>query len=207
MSSQRTIRSETLGTPSPEGLGTGRVCGVQSRLGTEELAALLVSLVREVPGFPRPGVLFRDLSPVFADATAFHAVVDAVVVAAQQVDVVVGVEARGFLLGAAAAYALGVGVIGVRKPGKLPVVSDREGYALEYGVASLELADGVLRPGQRALVVDDVLATGGTMAATCALVERAGAEVSGIAVLLELASLRGRERLAGRSLQALLTVG
>jgi adenine phosphoribosyltransferase len=180
---------------------------VQSRLGTEELAALLVSLVREVPGFPRPGVLFRDLSPVFADATAFHAVVDAVVVAAQRVDVVVGVEARGFLLGAAAAYALEVGVIGVRKPGKLPVVSDREGYALEYGVTSLELADGVLRPGQRALVVDDVLATGGTMAATCALVERAGAEVSGIAVLLELASLRGRERLAGRSLQALLTVG
>ena len=125
---------------------------------------------------------------------------------AEQVDVVVGIEARGFLLGAATAYALGVGVVGVRKPGKLPVVCDREDYCLEYGVTSLELANGVLRPGQRALVVDDVLATGGTAAASCALVERAGATVSGIAVVLEIASLAGRDRLAGRSLHVLLTV-
>jgi adenine phosphoribosyltransferase len=179
---------------------------VQSGLNVADLAALLVPLVREVPDFPQPGVLFWDLAPVFADATAFRAVVDAMVAAAQQVDVVVGVEARGFLLGAAAAYALGVGVVGVRKPGKLPLVSDREGYALEYGVASLELSRDVLRPGQRAFVVDDVLATGGTAVATCVLVERAGATVGGIAVLLELASLRGRDRLAGHSLQALLTV-
>jgi adenine phosphoribosyltransferase len=171
-----------------------------------DLAALLVSLIREVPNFPQPGVLFRDLAPVFADATAFRAVVDALVAPVQQVDVVIGVEARGFLLGAAAAYALDAGVVGVRKPGKLPMVCDREGYALEYGVASLELADGVLRPGQRALVVDDVLATGGTAAATCALVERAGATVSGVAVLLEIAALAGRDRLAGRSLHILLTV-
>jgi adenine phosphoribosyltransferase len=125
----------------------------------------------------------------------------------ERVDVVVGVEARGFLLGAAVAYALRAGAVGVRKPGKLPVVSDCESYALEYGVAALELAHGVLRPGQRTLVVDDVLATGGTAAATCALVERAGATVSGIAVLLEIASLRGRDRLVGRSLHTLLTVG
>ncbi|MGH3927082.1 MAG: phosphoribosyltransferase family protein, partial [Pseudonocardiaceae bacterium] len=111
-----------------------------------------------------------------------------------------------FLLGAAAGYALGAGVVGVRKPGKLPVVADREAYALEYGSASLELADGVLRPGQRALVVDDVMATGGTVAAACALVERAGVVVKGIAVVLEIASLRGRERLAARPLRALLTV-
>lgn len=97
-------------------------------------------------------------------------------------------------------------MVGVRKPGKLPVVCDQEGYALEYGVTALELAAGVLRPGQRALVVDDVLATGGTAAATCALVERAGATVSGVAVLLEIASLAGRDRLAGRSLHVLLTV-
>ncbi|MGH3864596.1 MAG: adenine phosphoribosyltransferase [Pseudonocardiaceae bacterium] len=174
------------------------------RLSIDDLATLLVSLIREVPDFPQPGVLFRDLAPVFADATAFRAVVDALIAPTQQVDVVVGVEARGFLLGAAAAYALGVGVVGVRKPGKLPVVCDREDYALEYGVASLELAPGVLRPAQRALVVDDVLATGGTAAATCALVERAGVTVSGIAVLLEIGSLRGRDRLVGRVVHALL---
>lgn len=170
----------------------------------DDLAAFLVSLIREVPDFPKPGVLFWDLAPVFANATAFRAVVDALIAPIQQVDVVVGVEARGFLLGAAAAYALSVGVVGVRKPGKLPVVCDREGYALEYGVASLELAHGVLWPAQRVLVVDDVLASGGTAAATCALVERAGATVSGIAVLVEICSLRGRDRLVGRVVHALL---
>ncbi|MGQ0717244.1 MAG: adenine phosphoribosyltransferase [Pseudonocardiales bacterium] len=171
-----------------------------------DLAALLVPLIREVPDFPEPGVLFRDLAPLLADATVFRAVVDALVAPTPQVDVVVGVEARGFLLGASAAYALGAGVVGVRKPGKLPVVSDREAYALEYGVAALELAEGALRPGQRALVIDDVLATGGTVAATCALVERSGAAVSGIAVLLEIGSLRGRDRLGDRPLHALLTI-
>ena len=179
---------------------------VRTTTSRDDLAALLVSLIRVVPNFPQPGVLFQDLAPVFADATAFRAVVDALIAPAQQVDVVIGVEARGFLLGAAAAYALEAGVVGVRKPGKLPVVSDRESYALEYGIASLELAHSVLRPGQRALVVDDVLATGGTAAATCALVERAGASVSGIAVLLEIASLGGRDRLRGRPVHALLTV-
>ena len=179
---------------------------VRTTTSRDDLAALLVSLIRVVPNFPQPGVLFQDLAPVFADATAFRAVVDALIAPAQQVDVVIGVEARGFLLGGAAAYALEAGVVGVRKPGKLPVVCDQEGYVLEYGVASLELADGVLRPGQRALVVDDVLATGGTAAATCALVERAGATGSGVAVLLEIGSLGGRDRLAGRSLHVLLTV-
>lgn len=168
--------------------------------------AVLVPLIREVPDFPQPGVLFRDLAPVFADAAVFRAVVDALIAPAEQVDVVIGVEARGFLLGAAAAYALGAGVVGVRKPGKLPMVCDRERYALEYGATSLELAHGVVWPGQRALVVDDVLATGGTAAATCALVERAGVTISKIAVLLEIAALRGRDRLAGRRLHSLLTV-
>lgn len=175
----------------------------------DDLATLLGPLIREVPDFPRPGVLFQDLTPLFADATAFRAVVDAVAVCAPStppVDVVVGVEARGFLLGAAVAYALGAGVVGVRKAGKLPVVCDREGYALEYGVATLELARGVLRPAQRALVVDDVLATGGTAFATCALVERAGVTVEAVVVLLEIESLRGRDRLVGRVLRALLTL-
>ena len=177
-----------------------------------DLTALLAPLLRAVPDFPQPGVLFWDLTPVFADATAFRAVVDAVVASTAStlpvngpVDVVVGVEARGFLLGAAVAYALGAGMVGVRKPGKLPAVCDREGYALEYGIATLELAHGVLRPAQRAVVVDDVLATGGTAAATCALVERAGVRVSAVSVLLEIESLRGRGRLAGREVHALLT--
>jgi adenine phosphoribosyltransferase len=163
-------------------------------------------LIREVPDFPEPGVLFQDLGPAFADPTVFRAVIDALVVPIPDVDVMVGVEARGFLLAAAGAYALRAGVVGVRKPGKLPVVAHREAYALEYGTASLELADGALRPGQRVLIVDDVLATGGTVAATCALVERAGATVSGIAVVLEIASLGGRDRLAGRCLHSLLTI-
>jgi adenine phosphoribosyltransferase len=172
----------------------------------DDLATLLRPLIREVADYPQAGVLFRDLTPVFADAAAFRAAVDGLIIPSQQVDVVIGVEARGFLLGAAVAYALGAGVVGVRKPGKLPVVADRETYALEYGVASLELAGGVLRPGQRALVVDDVLATGGTVAATCALVERAGAAVSAISVLLEIASLGGRDRLPSRQVHALITV-
>jgi adenine phosphoribosyltransferase len=172
----------------------------------DDLATLLRPLIREVADFPQSGVLFRDLAPVFADAVAFRLAVDGLIIPSQQVDVVIGVEARGFLLGAAVAYALGAGVVGVRKPGKLPVVADRETYALEYGVASLELAGGVLRAGQQALVVDDVLATGGTVAATCALVERAGATVSAISVLLEIASLGGRNRLSGRQVHVLITV-
>jgi adenine phosphoribosyltransferase len=172
----------------------------------DDLTTLLRPLIREVANFPQAGILFRDLALVFADAAAFHAAVDGLIISDQQVDVVIGVEARGFLLGAAVAYAIGAGVIGVRKPGKLPIVADRETYALEYGVASLELAGGVLRPGQQALVVDDVLATGGTVAATCALVERAGATVSGISVLLEISSLGGRDRLAGRKVHTLITV-
>jgi adenine phosphoribosyltransferase len=172
----------------------------------DDLATLLRPLIREIADFPQSGVLFRDLAPLFADAAAFRAAVDGLIIPRQQIDVVIGVEARGFLLGAAVAYALGAGVVGVRKPGKLPIVADREIYALEYGVASLELAGGVLQPGQRALVVDDVLATGGTVAATCALVERAGATVSAISVLLEIASLGGRDRLPGRQVHALITV-
>jgi len=172
----------------------------------KDLSATLLPLIREVPDFPQPGVLFRDLAPLFADPAAFRVAVDGLITPVQQADVVIGVEARGFLLGAAVAYALGAGVVGVRKHGKLPVVAARASYGLEYGVASLELAHDVLRPGQRAFVVDDVLATGGTVAATCALVERAGATVTGISVVLEIASLGGRDRLGDRGVYALLRV-
>lgn len=163
-------------------------------------------LLRDVPDFPSPGVLFRDLTGVFADGPAFRAVADELAALVPSLDAVVGIEARGFLLGAAVAYARGIGVVAVRKPGKLPVVADSESYALEYGSATLELADAALRPGQRVLVVDDVLATGGTIAATCALVERAGAEVAGVGVVVEIAGLGARELLAGRPVKALLAV-
>lgn len=202
--------TSTVTTPPPlRGERRGRpdkVRQVQSRSNVPDLRAQLLPLVREVPDFPEPGVCFRDLGPALADAAAFRALVDALVAPARNIDVVVGVEARGFLLAAAAGYALGAGVVGVRKPGKLPMVADREAYALEYGTASLELADGSLHSGQRVWIVDDVLATGGTVAATCALVERAGATVGGIAVVLEIAPLGGRERLAYQSVHALLTV-
>lgn len=164
----------------------------------------MAPLIREVPDFPEPGVLFKDLNPVFADATAFRVVIDALLHAAPDVDTVVGVEARGFLLAAAVAYARGAGVVGVRKPGKLPVVGDRESYTLEYGTATLELAAGALHAGQRVLVVDDVLATGGTVDAACRLIERAGASVAGITVVVEIAALDARSRLAGRTVHALL---
>jgi adenine phosphoribosyltransferase len=162
------------------------------------------ALIRDVPDFPQPGILFRDLTPALADADAFLAIVDGLVAGAPPVDVVVGIEARGFVLGAAVARALRLGIVGVRKPGKLPVVAHRAEYSLEYGTATLELPADILRPGQRVLVVDDVLATGGTLAATCELVEQAAATVAALAVVVELAGLDGRARLAGHQLHTLL---
>ncbi len=162
-------------------------------------------LVREVPDFPEPGVLFRDIGPVLGDPAAFRSVCDALGRAAD-FDVVVGVEARGFLLGAAVAYARGTGIVGVRKPGKLPAVADRVDYTLEYGAASLELPAGAVESGQRVLVVDDVLATGGTLAATRQLVDQAGAVPVGAAVVLELTQLAGRENLGGWNVHALFSV-
>jgi adenine phosphoribosyltransferase len=175
---------------------------------TQELAlSAALALVREVPDFPEPGVLFRDLGPVFADGPAFRALTDGLAATLDPAtDVLVAIEARGFLLGAALGYATGLGVAPIRKPGKTPVVADRVSYELEYGSATLELPADLIRPGQRATLVDDVLATGGTVAATCELVERAGAEVAGVSLVMELAALGGRQRLAGRNIRALLTV-
>jgi adenine phosphoribosyltransferase len=166
-----------------------------------------LSLVREIPDFPEPGVLFRDLGPVFADGAAFRALVDELAHGVDQsVDVLVAIEARGFLLGAAVGYASGLGVVPVRKPGKSPLVAHRVSYELEYGTATLELPDGLLRPGQRALILDDVLATGGTARAAGQLVEAAGASVVGVSVVLELAALAGRTALPRYSVTALRMV-
>lgn len=164
-----------------------------------------LALIREIPDFPEPGVLFRDIGPMLADGPALGTVAGALG-RGHDFDVVAGVEARGFLVGAAVAQAFGKGVIGLRKPGKLPAVADSVDYQLEYGSASLELPDETLHTGQRVLVVDDVLATGGTMGAACQLVRRAGAEVAGAAVVLELTALGGRKYLEGESLRAVLTV-
>ena len=170
----------------------------------------MLSLLRDVPDFPQPGVLFRDLTPALADADAFAELVDDLtdrsVRSAVGVDVVLGIEARGFVLGGAIARSLRLGLACARKPGKLPTVAHRADYALEYGTATLELPAGVLSAGQRVLVVDDVLATGGTMAAACTLVEAAGATVAGIAVAIELADLDGRARLGGYRLVTHLTL-
>jgi len=153
-------------------------------------------------------VQFKDITPVLADAAAFRSVVEAMAgrVRTSEIpaDVVVGVEARGFLLGAAVALAAGVGVVPVRKAGKLPVVAASREYELEYGTATLELPGGVLVPGTRVYLVDDVLATGGTLAASCELVEQVGAVVCGIGVFIELTALAGREHLRVRAPAALL---
>ena len=164
--------------------------------------------IRDVPDFPRPGIVFKDLTPVLADAALFHGVITALAARVATLDVqrVVGIEARGFIFGGALAYTLRRGFIPVRKPSKLPRATHREAYGLEYGQDALELHVDAVAQGERVLVVDDVLATGGTALATAELVRRAGAEVTGVAVLLELAFLEGRPKLGDISFRALLTV-
>jgi adenine phosphoribosyltransferase len=171
-----------------------------------ELDAAL-GLIDEIPDFPEPGVLFRDLSPLFAHGEGFAAVTDALAATVEpDVERLVAVEARGFVLAAAVGYARGLGVVLVRKPGKLPSVAGRIDYALEYGTATLELPGNVAHAGLRVTVVDDVLATGGTADAACRLLEEAGATVAGISVVLELAALDGRAALPGRKVSSLQIV-
>jgi adenine phosphoribosyltransferase len=170
------------------------------------LADLVGPLVRDVPDFPQPGIMFKDITPLLSDGPAFAALVEAWATAHDGVDVVAAIEARGFILGAPLAVRLGVGFVPVRKAGKLPGATQRASYALEYGEATLEITADAVRPGQRILLVDDVLATGGTVAAAIELLERGGAEVVRTQVLIELAFLAGRDRLPGREVLATLTV-
>ncbi|NKQ52782.1 adenine phosphoribosyltransferase [Amycolatopsis sp. K13G38] len=166
-----------------------------------------LGLIAEIPDFPEPGVLFRDLSPLFAHGPGFAAVTDALAGTVEpDVELLAAVEARGFMLAAAVGYARGLGVVLVRKPGKLPSVAGRVDYALEYGTATLELPENVVRTGARVAVVDDVLATGGTVNAACTLLENAGGVVSGVSVVLELAALDGRAALGGRKVSSLQVV-
>ncbi len=164
-----------------------------------ELTARLLDRVRDVPDFPDPGIVFKDITPLLADAAAFAEVIEALSEPYRGTPphLVAGIEARGFILGAPVARALGVGFVPVRKKGKLPGDVIAASYDLEYGSATIEVTSDAFSPGDRVLVVDDVLATGGTAAATIDLVRRCGAEVVGITFLLELGFLSGREMLAG----------
>jgi adenine phosphoribosyltransferase len=163
--------------------------------------------IRDVPDFPRPGIVFRDLAPLLGDPDALRFTVDALAEAfsGRRVDKVVGVEARGFIVAAPVAYRLGAGFVPVRKPGKLPWRTEAEEYALEYGVDRLEVHADALNPGDHVLVVDDVIATGGTARAATRLVERLGGTVAGIGLVVELTFLAGREKLEGYDVVSLVT--
>jgi adenine phosphoribosyltransferase len=167
----------------------------------------LRKLIREVPDFPKPGILFYDITTLLKDPAAFKQVVDRMVdqVRDTPIDVVVGMESRGFIFSAPMAYQLGAGFVPVRKLGKLPAETIEVEYALEYGTATLEIHRDAIQPGQRVLIVDDLLATGGTVMGTIELVQRLGGEVAGLSFMVELGALRGRERLGQFEIHALLT--
>ena len=167
---------------------------------TEDLRAL----IRDIPDFPKEGILFRDITPLLADRDAFRHVVAAMAEPYQDIDHVVCIESRGFILGAPIAYKLDAGLVPVRKVGRLPSRTLQEDYALEYGVNTVEIHVDAIKPGERVIIVDDLLATGGTVHAAIKLVERLGAALIGVNVLVELRDLGGRERLAGYPVESLI---
>ena len=170
------------------------------------LAGLIQSKIRDISDYPQPGVVFKDITPLLGDGPAFGAVVGALASGHGPVDKVAGIEARGFILAASVACQLGAGFVPVRKQGRLPAPTYAQSYQLEYGTATIEVHQDAFAPGERVLIVDDVLATGGTAEATADLVRRAGAEVEAIAVILELGFLDGRSRLTGDTVRSLLVV-
>jgi adenine phosphoribosyltransferase len=167
----------------------------------------LKKIIREVPDYPRPGITFYDLTTLFKRGEALHAVIDKLAERFRddRVDAIAGIEARGFMLAAALAYEMRLGIVPVRKPGKLPWRIAGEDYTLEYGAGRLEVHEDAVDPGQRVLIVDDVLATGGTAAATARLVSRLGGTVAGFGFLMELQFLNGRARLASDNVFSLLS--
>ena len=170
------------------------------------LAADILAGMRDIPDFPEPGVVFKDFTPLLLDPELRDRVVgDTVQRRRGQVDVVAGIEARGFILGAMIAQQLGVGFVPVRKEGKLPGAVHTQSYSLEYGTATLEIHQDAVSHHERVLVVDDVLATGGTLAATCELIEACGASVAAIEIVLEIGFLQGREKLTGYDLHCQVT--
>ena len=170
-------------------------------------AGWLKEHIRDIPDFPKPGIVFKDITPLLGHAVAFQQTVDSLVdrFAGAGVDKVLGVEARGFIAAAPVAYRFGAGFVPVRKAGKLPWQIEKEQYELEYGTDLLEIHRDAIAPGERALIVDDVLATGGTAAATVRLVEKLGGVVVGLGFLIELAFLDGRSKLGGHDVVSLIT--
>ena len=168
--------------------------------------AVLHDRIRDIPDFPKPGVMFKDITPLLADPVAFSTAVDAIVVSFGRgtIDKVVGIEARGFIIAAPVAYHFGAGFVPLRKAGKLPYDTVSESYDLEYGSETLEVHADAFTPGERVLIVDDVLATGGTARAACNLVEKAGATVAGLAFAIELAFLGGKAQIDGYDYTSLL---
>jgi adenine phosphoribosyltransferase len=171
-----------------------------------DITALLTARVRDIPDYPQPGIMFKDITPLLADGPAFAAVIAELGAGHADVHKVAGIEARGFILAAPVAVDLKAGFVPVRKQGKLPAATYAQSYALEYGTATLEVHTDAFVPGEQVLIVDDVLATGGTAAATAELVRRCGATVAGIVVLLELGFLHGRAKVADLPVRSLLAV-
>ena len=163
--------------------------------------------IRNVQDFPKPGIGFKDITTLIKDATAFNQSIDALAnqYNPDDIDVIVGIEARGFIFGAALAYKWGKGFVPVRKPGKLPAEKIREEYQLEYGTDAVEIHNDAITPGQRVLIIDDLLATGGTVAAAANLVERLSGTIIGISFLIELSFLNGREKLTRYNVHSLIT--
>ena len=184
-------------------VGAGEVSTKRDR----EVTAVIEALTREVADFPEPGIQFKDLTPVLADARGLAVITEALAELAEGAELVAGIDARGFLVGGAVANQLGIGVLAVRKAGKLPPPVYSETYELEYGTATLEVpADGIDLTGRNVVVIDDVLATGGTLAATTRLLRAAGANVTSAAVVLELSALKGRDLLEPLPVSSLYTV-
>jgi adenine phosphoribosyltransferase len=167
----------------------------------------LKSRIRDIPDFPKKGILFKDITTLLKDPAAFQKAVDKITTFFEDegIEQVVGIESRGFVLGAPVAYTLGAGFIPVRKPGKLPADIFEASYELEYGKDTLTVHQDAITPGQRVIVVDDLLATGGTMAATLNLLQQLGANVVGVVFLIELAELRGRDKLVGHQILSLVS--
>ncbi|MFB4312207.1 adenine phosphoribosyltransferase [Actinomadura sp. GTD37] len=173
-----------------------------------DLVKLIQERIRDIPDYPKPGVMFKDITPLLADHVAFAGVVDSIVNhhGRGTIDKIVGIEARGFIVAAPVAYHFGAGFVPVRKKGKLPAETRAETYDLEYGTETIEIHSDAFEEGDRVLIVDDVLATGGTARAAAELVRRCGGEVAGLSVLLELSFLHGRDKLGNLDVHSLVTV-
>lgn len=167
----------------------------------------LKKFIRDIPDFPKPGILFRDITPLLADADALSKAIDALAkpFQGQGIDMVAAVEARGFIFGSAVAKALGVGFVPIRKKGKLPFATHSVSYGLEYGKDTVEVHTDAIAPGHKVLMVDDLLATGGTMTAACELIEKLGAEIAGLTFLIELADLKGRDNFSQYRIHTVIT--